>query len=60
MRATARLYADQARRQIGKEFSHLATLELLPQPGLAAFVNTVSLEHVLCQVESNCRDRHNG
>ena len=53
-------HADQARRKIDKERGHLVTFELLLQDGLAAFVDHVDLEHVLCQVDANRRNLHDG
>ena len=53
-------HADQAQRKIDKERGHLVTFELLLQDGLAAFVDRMDLEHVLCQVDANRRNLHDG
>jgi hypothetical protein len=60
MSAGAGLDTNQAGRQVRKEGSNLVALELLPQHGLAALVDSVNLEHVLGQIEADRRHLHGG
>jgi len=59
-RAAARLHADQAGRPVSEERRHLLALERLPEHGLASFIHAMCLEHVLCQIDTNCRNLHLG
>lgn len=58
--AGACLDADEARRQVDEERGHLVTAKLLPQHSLAVLVDSMHLEHVLCQVDANSRNLHGG
>ncbi len=60
VRTRTRLHADQAGGQIGEERCNLLTLELLAQFHLAVSVHAVDLEHVLGQIEADCRNLHGG
>jgi hypothetical protein len=60
MRAAARFHADQAGWQGGEKRRYLLALERLPEHGLASFIHAMYLEHVLCQIDTNCRNLHLG
>jgi hypothetical protein len=60
MGTAAGLHTNEADRQVGKQFSDLAALQLLLQRRLAALIDRVNLKHVLCQVDTNCRNLHGG
>jgi hypothetical protein len=60
MRAAAGFHADQAGRQVGEERRHLLALQRLLEHGFASFIHAMYLEHVLCQIDTNCRNLHLG
>ncbi len=53
MRATARLHADKAGRQLAEEAHHLGTAQLPPQRDLAAAVDPVHLKDVLRDIKTD-------
>jgi hypothetical protein len=54
----ARLHANQAGRQAAEEADELTSAELTADQNLSIPVNTVDLEHMLCEIETNSRDMH--
>jgi len=60
MSPAACFHADQAWRQVGEEHCDLVSSQLLAQHGLAVLVHAVDLEHVLGQIDTNCRNLHGG
>jgi hypothetical protein len=58
MRATARFHADKAGQQIRKKYCHLIALELLLEHRLTPPIHAVDLKHILCQINTNCRNLH--
>ena len=52
--ATARFHANQARRQIHEELSHLVTPDLLLDDRLAKLIDAVQLKHILSQIDAYC------
>jgi hypothetical protein len=60
MRAATGLHPDQAGRQVGEELQHLAAFELLAQHRFPALAHPVDLEHALCQIDTHCRNLHDG
>ncbi len=54
----AGFHADQAGREVGKEQGELRTLELFLQYHLAVLVDTVHLEYVLSQINTNRSNLH--
>jgi VIT1/CCC1 family predicted Fe2+/Mn2+ transporter len=60
MRAAAGLHAEQTRRQVDEERRHLVSAQLLLHEHLAVLVDSVDLEHVLRQVDTNSRKLHGG
>ncbi len=59
-RPPRRLHPDQTRRQIYEEVDESPTRELLLQHRLASLINAMHLDHVLCQVHTNCRNVFHG
>ncbi|SMH65433.1 protein of unknown function [Acidithiobacillus ferrivorans] len=60
MRAATSFHPDQAGSQVGEKRNHLLALELLLHQRLAAFVDTMHLQNVFCQINPNCRNLHFG
>lgn len=58
--AATSLHTNQAWGQIGEIAYHLLSLERLLQNRFATTFNAVNLNHVLCQVDTNCRNVHFG
>ena len=58
--AAASLYADQTRGQLREELGNLIAPELLLQHSLAVLVYAMHLEQVLCQIDTDCRNLHDG
>ena len=58
MGRSAGLEADKARRQRFEECQHLAAPKLLPDDDLLGRINTVNLEHVLGEIQTNRGDLH--
>ena len=58
VRTAARLNADQAGLQFCEKHSDLVAPELLAQDHCASLVNTVNLENVLGQIQTDGRNRH--
>jgi hypothetical protein len=58
VRRSTGLHADQARRQRLEERHHLTAAELLPDDDLLGRINTVNLEHVLGEIQTNRGDLH--
>src|SRR6187200_603349 len=56
VRSAAGFDANQAGLQAREEWGHLVTLELLAKHGKAALVNTVHLEYILGQIQTDRRD----
>jgi hypothetical protein len=55
---TTRFHADQARRQSLEEPHHLTAAQLLPDDDILGRINTVNLEHVLGEIQTNRGDLH--
>jgi hypothetical protein len=60
VRTAAGFHADEARGQVGEEGRHLAALELLAQHRFSVLIHTVNLKHALCQIDTHCRNLHDG
>ena len=60
MRAAAGFHPDHARRELREERRHLIWTKLVLHKYLAMLVDSVDLEHVLCQVDANSRKLHSG
>jgi hypothetical protein len=54
----ARFHADKARRQRLEELQHLAALKLLPNDDLLGRVDSVNLEHVLGDIQTDGGNLH--
>src|SRR5499427_3127974 len=57
MRRSAGFHADEARRQLLKEWQNVPALELTANDYITCRVNCVDLINRLSDIESNCRDR---
>src|SRR5215471_12227837 len=57
MRRSAGFHADEARRQLLKEWQNLPALELTANDYITCRVNCVDLKNRLSDIETNCRDR---
>src|SRR6516165_6520399 len=57
MRRSAGFHADEAGRQLLKEWQNVPTLELTANDYITCRVNPVDLKNRLCDVETDCRDR---
>jgi hypothetical protein len=60
MRRAARLHANQARRQFGKEWQHLRTSKRLADNDPTGRINAVNLKNALGQIEADCGNLHDG
>src|SRR5436190_17117377 len=60
MRGAARLDADQAGGQPGKEWQHLRSPKRLTDDNLTGRINTVNLKNTLGQVEADRGNLHDG
>jgi hypothetical protein len=60
VRARTGLHTDQTGRKVGKKRSDLVAPQLLAKHDLAVRVHAVHLEHVLGQIEADCRNLHGG
>jgi hypothetical protein len=60
VRAAAGFHPDQAGWQVAKELQHLAAFELLTQHCSPALAHPVDLKHALCQIDTHCRNLHDG
>lgn len=60
VRAGTGLGTNQTERQVGEEGRGLVAALLLTQLSLAAFIDTVTLEHFLGQIKANRRNLHGG
>jgi hypothetical protein len=58
VRCGTRFHADQARRQSLEERHHLTAAQLFPDDNLLGRINTVNLEHVLGEIQTNRGDLH--
>jgi hypothetical protein len=58
MRTSARLHADQTGRQVGKKHGHLVPPQLLANHDMPSSIDTVNLEHALCQINADRRNLH--
>ena len=58
MRAAAGFHADHAGWKTGKELQQLVATHLLADDDIAVAVDAVHLKHVLCQIETDCRNVH--
>ena len=58
VRACASFHADQARRQVYEQSTHLAAMDLTPQRNLAVAVHAVQLKNVLCQIDPDACNIH--
>src|SRR5690348_5824784 len=58
VRCSARFHADQAGRHRLEERHHLATAQLLSDNHLLGSVNTVNLEYVLRDIQTDCANLH--
>jgi hypothetical protein len=58
--ARAGLHTDQARRKLREKGEQLAAAKLATDKNSPAMVNTMDLENVLCQVDSNCSKLRHG
>src|SRR6516162_1095476 len=52
------LHANEARRQRREELQHLAAAKLLPDDDLLGRINSVDLEHVLGDIQTDCGNLH--
>src|SRR5262245_12486282 len=57
MRRSAGFHADEARRQLLKEWQNVAALELTANDYITCRVHSVDLKNRLSDIETNCRDR---
>src|SRR5262247_2052140 len=57
MRRSAGFHADEARRQLLKEWQNVSALELTTNDYITCRVNSVDLKNRLGDIETNCRDR---
>src|SRR5215467_7857072 len=57
MRRSAGFHADEARRQLLKEWQNLPALELTANDYITCRVNCVDLKNRLSDIKTNCRDR---
>src|SRR5262249_47720 len=57
MRRSAGFHADEARRQLLKEWQNVPALELTANDYITCRVNCVDLKNRLSDIETNCRDR---
>src|SRR5262249_20460200 len=57
MRRSAGFHADEARRQLLKEWQNVPPLELTANDYITCRVNCVDLKNRLGDIETNCRDR---
>src|SRR5215471_8436868 len=57
MRRSAGFNADEARRQLLKEWQNVPTLELTANDYITYRVNSVDLKNRLGNIETDCRDR---
>src|SRR5262245_51023458 len=57
MRRSAGFHADEARRQLLKEWQNVPALELTANDYITCRVNSVDLKNRLSDIETNCRDR---
>jgi type VI protein secretion system component VasK len=60
VRGAARLDADQARRQLGKEPQHLRTSKRPADNDLTRRINPVNLKNALGQIEADRGNLHGG
>src|SRR6266851_7172728 len=58
MRGPTRLDADSRRRQLGKEFRHLAAPDLAPQHRRLVLINPMNLKDMLGRVQPNSDNGH--
>src|SRR5712671_3908840 len=58
VRGAARLDTDSRRRQLGKEFRHLAAPDLAPQFRLLVLVNPMNLKDMFGRVQTNPDNGH--
>ncbi|MFC6490289.1 hypothetical protein ACFP9U_20225 [Nitratireductor sp. GCM10026969] len=54
VRTCASLHADQASRTLLKEREQLAAAKLAAHENPTVLVNTMDLEHTLCEVDTDC------
>src|SRR6516225_5494074 len=57
MRRSAGFHADEARRQLLKEWQNVPALELTANDYVTCRVNSVDLKNRLSDIETNCHDR---
>src|SRR6516164_2237248 len=57
MRRSAGFHADEARRQLLKEWQNVPALELTANDYITCRVNSVDLKNRLGDIETNCHDR---
>src|SRR5262249_10003342 len=57
MRRSTGFHADEARRQLLKEWQNVPALELTANDDITCRVNSVDLKNRLSDIETNCRDR---
>src|SRR5262245_10755496 len=57
MRRSAGFHADEARRQLLKEWQNVPALEPTANDYITCRVNCVDLKNRLSDIETNCRDR---
>src|SRR5262249_28356761 len=57
MRRSAGFHADEARRQLLKEWQNVPALELTANDYMTCRVNSVDSKNRSCNIETNCRDR---
>jgi hypothetical protein len=60
VRARAGFHANDAGRQIRKEYRHRSTAQLFAQNRFASFINSMELENVFGQIDSNRCNLHRG
>jgi hypothetical protein len=60
VRTRASFHANEARRQIYKQPTHLAAVDLTAQHDFAVAINAVQLKNVLCQIDPNSCNIHGG
>jgi hypothetical protein len=60
MSTGARLQANEARRQIGKEYRHLLAPQLLAQHRSTPFINSMHLKYVFRQINTDSCNLHGG
>jgi hypothetical protein len=60
MGAAAGFHGDCARRQLGKELEHALASERLAQHQLAAPIDSVQIENLLCDIHPDSCNLHSG